>query len=105
MASASLSDLPSELILKIFKSFDDHRTITALNLTCRKFQDIWQLNTASIVSSVLPQSIDCFDLAQELLIVQGKSDGAESESREALLERCKCLVTNASTLLKYYSRT
>lgn len=103
MASTSLSDFPTELILNIYESFDDHHAITALNLTSRKFYNIWQLNTASIAKSVLSQSIDCFDLAQELLVIQGRSIGGQPDSSEAVLEWSKHLVTIASVVLEYYT--
>lgn len=104
MASRSLSDLPSELVLGIYETFDDHHTITALNLTSRKFYDIWRLNTATITKAVLPRAIDCFDLAQELLVVQGRSpDGGQAGTREAMLERSKHLLKNAAVALNDYT--
>ncbi|CAF9907921.1 MAG: hypothetical protein ALECFALPRED_004040 [Alectoria fallacina] len=102
MASSSLSDFPAELILTIYESFDDHHTITAFNLASRMFYDVWRLNTASIAESVLSQSIDCFDLAQELLVVQGRSTGGQPETREGVLERSKHLIANALMVRKDY---
>lgn len=103
MTSTSLSDFPAELILNIYESFDDHHAITALNLTSRKFYEIWRLNTATIAEIVLPRVIDCFDMAQELLVIQGRSADGQLETRAAVLEWSKRLVTIASRVLKYYA--
>ena len=103
MASRSVSDLPPELIIGIFSSLCDHHAITALNLSSRKFYEIWKLNTATITSAVLPRAIDCFDLAQELLDVQGRSSNSgKAEGREAVLKRSKRLLTNATAVVKDY---
>lgn len=104
MASQSLSDLPPEVIIGIFSCLKDHRAITALNLTSRKFYEIWKLNTATITNAVLPRAIDCFDLAQELLAVQGRlPNSGQAETREAVLKRSKHLLLNAAVVVKDYT--
>lgn len=72
MASPSLANLPSEIILGICESLDDPRAITALDLNSRKLYNIWRLNTATMIKAGLPRAIDCFDLAQELVIAPGQ---------------------------------
>lgn len=52
---------------------------------------------------VLPRVIDCFDMAQELLVIQGRSADGQLETRAAVLEWSKRLVTIASRVLKYYA--
>lgn len=98
--SQFLSDLPPEVVIGIFTCLKDHHAITALNLTSRKFYEIWKLNTATIIKAVLQRAIDCFDLAQELLDLQGRSPiSPPFGTREAVLERSKRLLTNAAVLL------
>ena len=105
MASRSFSDLPSEVVIGIFSCLHDHHAIKALDLTSRKFYEIWKLNTATITKAVLPRAIQCFELAQELLAVQSRSPyGGQVETREAVLERSKRLLSNAAVVLKGYSR-
>lgn len=104
MASQPFSDLPPEVIIGIFSCLHDHHAITALNLTSRKFYEIWKLNTATITKAVLSRAIKCFDLAQELLALQGKSpDGGQVETREAVLKRSKRLLSNAAVVLKDFA--
>ena len=103
MASSSLSDFPSEMILGIYECLDDHHAVTALNLTSRKFYDVWRLHTAIITKAVLPHVIDCFDLAQELVVIQVESSAGQAEAREAVLQRSKCLLANAATVLRDHS--
>ena len=92
------------MILGIYECLDDHHAVTALNLTSRKFYDVWRLHTAIITKAVLPRVIDCFDLAEELAVVQGnKSTSGPTETYEAVLERSKRLLVNAATLVKDHS--
>ena len=106
MASRSISDLPPEVVIGIFSCLQDHHAITALNLTSRKFYEIWKLNTITITKAVLPRVIGCFDLAQELLVAEGKSpDSRQIETREAVLERSKHLLNNAAVMLKTHANS
>ena len=98
--SLSVSDLPQEMILGIYKSLDDHHAITALDLAARKFYDIWSLNRATITQAVLPRVIDCFGLARELAVIQSRSPGGQTEGCEAVAKR---LLVNASVVFRDYA--
>ena len=68
--SKKLSDLAPEILVQVFKTFDQPRTITAFVSTSCKTYDIWRLNTASISLSVLPRYIKCYDEAAEIFWLQ-----------------------------------
>ncbi|KAL2040206.1 hypothetical protein N7G274_007109 [Stereocaulon virgatum] len=65
-----LSDLTPEILVQVFKIFDQPRTITAFASTSGKTYNIWRLNTASISSSVLPRYIQCYDDAAGIFWLQ-----------------------------------
>ena len=91
------------MIIGIYESLDDHRAITALDLTSRKLYNIWRLKTATIIKAVLPRATDRFDLAQELVIVQGRSTGVQTGTHEAVLQRSKKLLNNAAVAFRDYN--
>ena len=70
MAYSALEQLPSELIVQVFKSIDDFSTLSSLICTSPTFYAVWQLNTSSISVAILPKTIDCFDDARELVKTQ-----------------------------------
>lgn len=70
MRPSSILNLPSEIILHVFQSVDSFAEVVALNRTRRIFHDTWRLNATSICNAVLPQAIDCFFDAQELVRAQ-----------------------------------
>ena len=70
MAFSLLDQLPSEIIIQIFKSIDDFSTLVSLICTSPTLYAVWQLNMSSICTAVLPKTIDCFDDAQELVKTQ-----------------------------------
>lgn len=65
-----LSTLAPELILHIYKSLDDHHSITSLNTTSSQLYQVWRANAPGISDAVLQRSIDCYDDACELVRVQ-----------------------------------
>lgn len=62
-----LSTLAPELILQIYKSLDDHHSITSLNTTSRHFYQIWRANASSISDVVLQRSMDYYEDVCELV--------------------------------------
>ncbi|MCJ1266054.1 hypothetical protein MMC22_005936 [Lobaria immixta] len=70
MSSPSLSSLPPELQLAVFRSLDNFADVSALMRTNQLFHAIWMLHMSSISSAVLPRVIDCLDNAQDLLDTQ-----------------------------------
>ena len=66
----SINDLPSEMILRIYRYLDGPSEIIALNGTSRLYYWIWRMNAASICGAVIPRSIDCYISALELFEVE-----------------------------------
>ena len=67
---AILPGLPSEVILRIFKATDSHKTALALSQTCHHLQNVWE--------AVLPSVVECFPQAQELAHIQEQAAQAEA---------------------------
>ncbi len=61
----SLSDLPPELILHVFKSFDDFSHAAALSQTSRHLYTMWRYNLTSICDAIHPKVIECYDQAHQ----------------------------------------
>lgn len=85
------TDLPSEMILRIYRYVDSSSEITALNSTSRMCYWIWRVNTASISRAVLSRSIDCYNSARELFEVEErvKQIHCITISRDATLKRVR----------------
>ncbi|KAL9118411.1 MAG: hypothetical protein Q9187_005045 [Circinaria calcarea] len=100
MAPPSLSDMPSEIILSIFKVTDDLSTVTSLAGTVRIFYDIWGQNTTAITDSVLQRSFECYDDAQKLIEIQDEVKGVKKSGQDhhVAIERIKRFRSNASTV-------
>lgn len=62
-----LLDLPTELLLKIYKQCETPAQITTLNLVSRDLYSIWRFNAALISETVLRQYIECYDAALEVV--------------------------------------
>lgn len=104
----SLGNLPTELILEIYRHFDHVSQIVALNSTSRMFYEIWRLDPASISSAVLPRSIDYYDATvgiQEAEERQQKLDPYRRcdslEALERLLSGCLATSPVASDIAAY----
>ena len=83
----SITDLPSEMILRIYRYLDGPSEIIALNRTSRLYYWIWRMNAASISGAVIPRSIDCYISALELFEVEERVKQIQS----ILLPRCTFL--------------
>ena len=99
----SLSDLPTELILHLFKSVDNISSAAVLSQTSRHLHSVWRYSLSSICDSVLPREIECYDQARQLLEARAHSDTVDGESSlsieekaEAAILRVRMLFTNAN---------
>ena len=74
----SLSYLPNELLVHIFKSVKNVSDAAALSRTSRRFHEIFQYNLSSICDTVLPRTIEVYDQAAQL--VEARTDPAAISS-------------------------
>ena len=106
MPPASLTTFPAELLIQVYKSLDNVKDVTALNLASHQFYDLWVSHTVSISDAVFSRTIKSFDDARELVKIQQKfveqnhcdDDGHHDRYREAL-ERNKLMISNVQNCL------
>ncbi len=105
MPPASLSDLPAELLIQVYKSLDNVKDVTALNLTSHQFYHLWVSNTVSISDAVFSCTINSFDDARELAKIQQKfvernhcDDDGHQDPYQRARERNKLMISNAYKL-------
>ena len=106
MPPASLSDFPAELLIQVYKSLDNVKDVTALNLASHQFYDLWLSHIVSISDAVFSRTIKSFDDARELVKIQQKlvernhcdDNGHHDRYREAL-ERNKLMISNVQNCL------
>ncbi|KAL9136072.1 MAG: hypothetical protein Q9175_002724 [Cornicularia normoerica] len=91
-AQPELGNLPTELILEIYKHFDHIAQIVALNSTSRMFYEIWRLDPGRVSSAVLLRSIDCYGATVEIQEAEGY------EQRLNTYRRCDPLKTERKLL-------
>ena len=72
MPPASLSDFPVEVLIRLYKSLNTVKDITALNLASSRLHNVWLSNTVSISDAVLSRTIESYDDACELAKLQQK---------------------------------
>lgn len=65
MSKNSLSEIPNEIIVKIFQSMARFATATALSRTSRGLLLVWEANTTVICSAILTRIVPCHDQACE----------------------------------------
>ena len=101
MSPPSLSSFPAELLIQVYKSLDNVKDVTALNLVSHQFHSLWLSHTLSISDAVLSHTIKSFNDARKLVELQQKflerdhcdDDGHHDPYRRAL-ERNKLMVFN-----------
>lgn len=106
MLSTSLSDLPTELIVQIFRSVDGFSTATALGSVSHQLLSIWKYFLPSISKTLLSRAIDCFDQAKDLVEAQSRvaENKKPSDPTEVAIGRAKLFFANATTArFAYYS--
>ena len=108
MQPVSLSDFPAELLIQVYKSLDNMKDITALNLVSHQFYDLWHSHTVSISDAVFSRKIKSFDDVTELMKLQQKSvernhsdDNGHHDPYRQALERNKLMVSNAHDHLAF----
>ncbi len=111
MPPASLSDFPAQLLIQVYKSLDNVKDVTALNLASHQFYDLWHSHTVSISDAVFSRKIKSFDDARELANIQQKSfgwdhcdDNGPHDPYRQTLERNKLMVSNIHDSFKYYDK-
>ncbi len=93
----SLSDLPTELMVGVFKSVDVISSATALSQTSHHLHATWRSNLPSICDAVLPRMIEAYDQAHQFLEVREISNVAISQS--SVEEKANAAVLRATRLL------
>ncbi|CAD6589962.1 MAG: hypothetical protein ASARMPREDX12_004090 [Alectoria sarmentosa] len=93
----SLSDLPTELIVHVFKSVDDINSASTLSQTSRYLHIIWRYNLTSIFDAVLPQMIECYDEAGQYLEITTTATSLVSPPPTE--DQAKAAVIRANNLL------
>ena len=77
----TLSDLPAELLLKIFKATDSFPTALVLSKTCHRLHSSWTSNAGTI----LPSVVECFPQAQKLATTQEKKAQEQTHAQQTSL--------------------
>ena len=98
-ANMSFSDLPTELIVHVFKSVDNIGSAAALSQTSHHLHEIWRHNLSTICDAVFPRTIECYDQACQLLEAMAKSEivveqSSAEEKYDTAVVRAKVLVAN-----------
>lgn len=96
-SSASLSQLPLELLILVFQSLSDFSAVSALSRTSRQIYNVWQTNTDPICETLLARTTVCLEQARGLVNVQPRVSFSESPLGDSLttLEHTKQVVVNA----------
>ena len=106
MPTASFSDFPVEVLMQVYKSLDNVKDVTALNLTSHRLHNVWLSNTMCISDAVLSRTIKGYDKASEFVEIQQKflerkhcdDDGRNQQT----LERNRLALSNARHCLDFY---
>ena len=78
----SLSTIPNELILQIFKSTDSFATVTLLSSTCRRFRSIWDTHMPSVCHAILVRTLTCYNQAFEYVRAQPLEDAGSGQIQD-----------------------
>ncbi|KAL2052445.1 hypothetical protein ABVK25_007317 [Lepraria finkii] len=97
MPTTTLSDLPPELGIIVFKSFGEFTSATALVRTSHKFYSVWEDNPSAITNAILPRAIKCFDQATERLEADDKlaNNQRSADATHPAIQGTKQSVANA----------
>jgi hypothetical protein len=96
MSASSLSDLPTELICKIFESAADFSVVAALAKTARIFYYTWQEHAGSIYEAVAPRAISNLAVAERLADEQEAAEARKQphNGSNKSITRVKRLLSN-----------
>ena len=98
IAKMSLSDLPNELIVHVFKSVDNIGSAAALSQASHHLHKVWRYNLPSICDAVLPRMIECYEQAHQLLEARAKSDLVAGEWSLSIEEKAYAAILRSSVL-------
>ena len=111
MPPASLTTFPAELLIQVYKSLDNVKDVTALNLASHQFYNLWLSHTVSISDAVFSRAIKSFDDARELAEIQQKfvernhcDDNGHHDRYQEALERNKLLTSNEDAFRTFYQQ-
>ena len=82
----SLSCLPTELLVHIFKLVDNVCDAAALSRTSHHFHAIYKYNLSSICDAVLPRSIEAYDQAAQLVEARTNSAAISSDDIQTIFD-------------------
>lgn len=109
MQFSQFTQLPPEVILRIFQCISDFATINALVRTSSIFHCTWLMNANSIALTVLPKTIQCYDKAHKLVEAQEWAEAMEDYSgdrrqsyREAVIVLVRRYLENSRLVTSYY---
>ncbi|KAH6638136.1 hypothetical protein C7974DRAFT_390941 [Boeremia exigua] len=96
MASTRLlSNLPPELICRMFEFAADFSTVAALAQTARPFYQTWRAFPTAICRAVAPRALFSHADAERLLDIQEEADPSQFGSAQRSISRAKRLLFNA----------
>ncbi|KAL9582893.1 MAG: hypothetical protein Q9212_003038 [Teloschistes hypoglaucus] len=108
-ASISLTTLPVEILLSIFRHADDFTTVNAFLRSSSILYRTWLVHANSIALAVLPKAIDCYNEASELFEAQAQTEALQTfppklckSNREAVIALCKRFFQNADIVTAFY---
>ena len=109
MSSALLSDFPTELLIQVYKSLDNVKDITALNLVSHQFYDLWSSHALSISDAVFSRTIKSYHHARELVKLQQQvlernhcDDDGHHDPYQRALQRNKLMISNIHSFHAIY---
>ena len=109
MPPASITTLPTEILIELYKSLNNMKDVTALNRVLPRFHDVWCKNTVTISDAVFPRTIKGYDEACELVKIQQKFCGRDHGDDNGYhgpygkgLERHKLIIMNARRFEEFY---
>ena len=119
MPAAPITTLPIEILIKLYKSFDDMHDVNHFSCALSRFHEVWRQHTVTISDAVLSRKIESYDHACELAKIQqkfferdhGGANGHHDPHKQAL-ERNKLINSNLNdfyelekvTTIVYYNR-
>ncbi|KAL8697148.1 MAG: hypothetical protein Q9201_007283 [Fulgogasparrea decipioides] len=105
---ASLTNLPPEIILKIFQHAENFATVNTLVRTSSIFHCVWLMNANSIAVAVLPKTIECYEEARDLAEAQKQVEAPQEASikrkshREEVIVLVKRYLINSDLVTGFY---
>ena len=109
MRISRFTDLPPEVILRIFRHADSFATVNALVRTASIFHCVWLMNANTIALRVLPEAIECYNEAHDLVEAQELakaskrlSGGRRRSHREVVIVLVQRYLANHRLITGFY---